>query len=214
MILDWFNLVAPDVSARLSAESMPPLADPSVMLGPENAPPVITSAAPRITLVPLGGRMTKRAPGTPPFDTPGYKAVITQPWIWTDVQAWRADISGVQYTGGAAASDLKQNWDYCSAMLYVLIQSLTMLGEGAWLPGRYEWIDSRPSSGGPTGGFGRMISFFFEVYAPVLVYNLQAPDAIAQGGLGLIPTPAHATIAMNVVGGSASDAITIDTPPT
>jgi hypothetical protein len=213
MILDWFSFVAPDVSARLAAENMPALADPAVLLGPENAAPVVNSASPRITLVPLGGRLTKRAPATPPFGTPAYAACITQPWIYTDVQAWRADISGVQYTNGVPASDLAANWDYCSAMLYVLIQSLTVLGEGSWLPGRYEWIDSKPQSG-VLGGFGRSISFWFEVYVPVLTLNLQAPSAVAQGGYGLVPDPTDGIIHMNYVGGSSNDAITITTPPT
>src|SRR5271169_1138647 len=111
MLVGWFNLVSTDVLARLAAENMPALTDASVLLGPENSPTSIASASPRITLVPIGGSITKKAPGTPSAITSQlqYQAMITQPWIWTDVQMWRADISGVQYVGGEAHSDLAQN---------------------------------------------------------------------------------------------------------
>ncbi len=216
MILDWFNLLAPDVVARLAAESMPALADAAVLLGPENTVPVVTSAAPRITFVPMGGTLTKKAPATPAIVLPSqtnYRASITQPWIWTDVQQWRVDIVGVQYVAAVADSDLAQNWDYASAMLYVVIQSLTAMCEGAWKPSRYEWVDSRPSSG-KLGGFGRMVSMWFELYVPVLLYNLQAPDAVAGPGLGLIPDPATIDTTINFASGSAADAITITTTAT
>ena len=213
MLVDWANMVSADVVARLASESMPPLVDSEVLLGPENTVPVMTSAAPRMTLVPLGGTLTKKSPQTPSAVTSQalYQAMITQPWIWTDVQQWRADISGVQYTDGVAASDLAQNWDYTSAMLYVLIQSLWALGEGTWKPHRYEWIDSKASSG-KLGGFGRMISFFFEVYSPVLLYNLQAPAALAGPGLGLLGTPNNAEVSIGYAGGTAADELTITTP--
>jgi hypothetical protein len=215
MLVDWFNLLAPDVTARLAAEYMPALSDPSgaVLLGPENSALVLASAAPRIVLVPLGGTVTKKVPQTPAIVLPSqtlYRASITQPWIWTDVQQWRAEITGVQYTAGAADSDLVQNWDYTAAMFYVLIQSLTAMCEGAWKPTRYEWVDSKPNSG-KLGGFGRMISFWFELYAPVLLYNLQAPDAVAGPGLGLIPDPSVAVGSVNFASGSAGDAITVTT---
>jgi len=202
--------VATNYVARLASENMPALADPlGVLLGPENAPPVITSAAPRITLVPLGGNLTKRVPTT---SVPsGYIPLITQPWIWTDIQQWRADIAGVQYVSGVADSDLQQNWDYAAAMLYVLIQSLHELCEISWRPLRYEWIDSKPSSGGPSGGFGRMISFFFEVHVPVLRYNLQAPAAIAGPGLG-VTSSASATVGIGYSSGSGGDELTINIP--
>jgi hypothetical protein len=215
MLVDWFNLLAPDVTARLAAESMPALSDPNgaVLLGPENSALVVASAAPRITLIPLGGTVTKKVPTTPAIVLPGqtaYRASITQPWIWTDVQQWRAEITGVQYVDGAAASDLVQNWDYTAAMFYVLIQSLTAMCEGAWKPTRYEWVDSKPNSG-KLGGFGRMISFWFEIYTPVLLYNLQAPDAVAGPGLGLVTNPASLDTTVNFASGSAADAITIIT---
>lgn len=213
MLVDWFNFVSTDVVARLSAENMPALVDGAVLLGPENTVPVLTSAAPRLTLVPLGGTITKRVPATPSAATSQaqYQAMITQPWIWTDIQQWRADVCGVQYVTGTAESDLVQNWDYTSAMLYVLIQSLTALGEIAWRPIRYEWVDSKPQSG-KLGGFGRMLSFFFEVNSPVLLYNLQAPDVLAGPGLGLLPASSHATIEIGYQGGSSTDLIEIVTP--
>jgi hypothetical protein len=214
MILDWFAFVASDYKNRLAAENMPTLADPNglMLLGPENASPVITSAAPRCTLVPLGGRIIKKVPSTPPFNTPAYKTVITQPWIWTDVQAWRADFQGVQYVGGQSQSALDQDWDYTAAMMYVFIQSMHELGEGSWLPSRYEWADSKPRAGGPTGGGMRMVSLWFDVYTPVLLYNLQAPDAIAGPALGLLPDPCSTETTINFASGSAGDAIEITTP--
>ena len=213
MLVDWFNAVNTDYVARLAAESMPALVDGAVMLGPENTVPVITSAAPRVTLVPLGGTLTKKSPQTPStvLNQAQYQAMITQPWIWTDVQQWRADIVGLQYTAGEPAPDLVQNWDYASAMLYVLLQSLWALGEGTWKPGRYEWVDSKPSAG-KLGGFGRMICFWFEVYSPVLLYNLQAPDALAGPGLGLLGNPNNAEVSIGYAGGSSTDEITITTP--
>jgi hypothetical protein len=76
---------------------------------------------------------------------------------------------------------------------------------------RYSWEDSKPNSG-KLGGFGRMLSFFFEVYSPVLLYNLQAPAAIAEGALGLISASTDATVTIGYVGGSTTDLITITTP--
>jgi hypothetical protein len=116
----------------------------------------------------------------------------------------------VQYESGVAVSDLVQNWDYTAAMFYVLIQSLTAMCEGAWKPTRYEWVDSKPNSG-KLGGFGRMISLWFEIYTPVLLYNLQAPDAVAGPGLGLVTNPATLDTTVNFASGSAGDAITITT---
>lgn len=209
MILAFFDLVNANVLARFAAQGLPTLVDGAVLLGPENSPLQKTSASPRITLVPLGGTLTKRSPATGlPLNGPLYQASITQPWIYTDVQQWRADISGVQYVSGTADSQLRENWDWASAMLYVLIQSLTDLAEGSWKPVRYEWVDSQRGSTG-LSGFGRQISFFFEVLAPVLTYNLPTPAPLERAGLGMTASSA-ATIA--ITAGSSSDAITILVP--
>jgi hypothetical protein len=210
VILAFFDLVNANVLSRFAAQGLPALVDGAVLLGPENSPIQKTTASPRITLVPLGGSLTKRAPGTPvPTSGPLYEASVTQPWIYTDVQQWRADVSGVQYVTGAAESDLRENWDWTSAMLYVLIQAITDLAEGSWKPIRYDWVDSQRGSTG-LGGFGRQIAFYFEVLAPVLTYNLPTPVPLAQPGLGLLPGSSTGTI--SITAGSASDAITINVP--
>jgi hypothetical protein len=213
VITEWFGLVAADVVARLAAQGLPALADGAVLLGPENSPQVITSAAPRITFVPLGGSITKRVPATPapPISSPLYQALITQPWIWTDEQAWRVDVMSVQYTSGVAAPDLKANWDYTAATLYTVIQSLHELQEKSWQPTRYEWADSKPGNT-KLGSFGRLVSMFFTVYVPILRYNLSTPAAVAMGGLGILPQSAEGTIGMNLSGGSSADTITITVP--
>lgn len=212
MLRDWYTLVSADIVARLAAEGMPALVDGVVQLGPENAPGVQTSAAPRITFVPMGGTITKRVPATPALNSDAYRASITQPWIWTDAQAWRVWIAGVQYIEGAAESSLAANWDYASAMLYVVIQSMHELMEGCWKPSRYSWEDSKTAST-KLGGFGRLIALDLEVYAPVLLYNLSAPAAVATPGLPLTPASSYGTIVINESGGSGADAITITTPP-
>lgn len=212
MIGHVFDLISADVVARLASANVPALVDGAVLLGPENSPLVLSTAAPRITLVPIGGTITKKSPATPPFFSltdPLYLASITEPWIWTDIQSWRADIAGVQYVDGAASSSLAANWDWAAAYLYVLIQSLTGLVEGTWKPDRYEWIDSKRGSTA-LGGFGRQIAFYFSTYAPVLLYNLQAPAPLAAPGLGLVPPPNTSTI--SITGGSAADSIVIDVP--
>ena len=210
MIVDFFNAVSTDVVARMAAEGMPALVDSACLLGPENAPAVLTSAAPRITFVPMGGSITKRAPRQG-FVTGAYQSIITQPWIWTDVQMWRVDIEGVQYASGVAASDLTANWDWVSAMMYVVIQSLTALCDGCWIPSRYEWADSK-NRATTVSGFGRLLSMFFDLEVPVLLYNLPAPSAIAQPGLPLIPASAHGTIDIGYVGGPSGDEIQITVP--
>jgi hypothetical protein len=209
VIVDNFLSFQAAIVAQLAAENLPALADTTVLLGPENAPKVIASACPRITFVPLGGKLTKRSPTTRILaHNANYQASIKQPWIWTDEQTWRVDMANVQYVAGVPADDLRANWDWTSAMLYAVIQSITLLAEGAWKPIRYEWEDSKPAAT-KLGAFGRMLSFWFELYVPVLLYNLQAPSAIATTGLSLVPGSTHATETINFASGSAGDAITI-----
>lgn len=214
MNVDLFNAISAGVVQRMTELGLPPLVDGAVLLGPENSPTVITSAVPRITLVPLGGTVTKRVPAAHnpvPLTDPEYQKLITQPWLYTDVQSWRADISGVQYVNSAADSDLKANWDWTAALLYVFVQTMTFLAEGSWKPGRYEWVDSKPT-GTKLGGFGRLVSFWFEVNVPVLLFNLQAPAPLAGPALTILPQSATGTITANLTGGSTGDAIIIHVP--